>query len=104
MQQSTAGIKGRVKHYKYKKPGDSFRVFPNLLSEIQITGPLQCVVSDMTAFCVKDIYLLAHTLYGSLEQRGHNSLSVLQTERQNALTSVDWRIFSNLKIGIRNLG
>jgi len=27
-----------------------YRVFPNLLlSEIQIDGPLQCVVSDMTA-------------------------------------------------------
>ena len=53
----TAGIKSKAKHYKYKKSGDASRVFPNLLlSEMQIDGPLQCVVSDMTAFCVKGIY------------------------------------------------
>ena len=40
------GIKSQAKHYKYKKPGDSYRVFPNLLmTEIQIDGPLQCIVS-----------------------------------------------------------
>ena len=33
------GIKSQAKHYKYKKPGDSYRVFPNLLmTEIQIDG------------------------------------------------------------------
>ncbi len=32
-------------------------MFPNLLlSEMQIDGPLQCVVSDMTAFHVKGVY------------------------------------------------
>ncbi|XME04363.1 IS3 family transposase [Lachnospiraceae bacterium C1.1] len=52
-----AGIKSKAKHYKYKKPGDSGRVFPNLLSaELNIDGPLQCIVSDMTAFYVKGIY------------------------------------------------
>lgn len=52
-----AGIKSRAKHYKYKKPGDLGRVFPNLLSaELNIDGPLQCIVSDMTAFYVKGIY------------------------------------------------
>ena len=52
-----AGIKSKAKHYKYKKPGVPFKIFPNLLmSEIQIDGPLQCVVSDMTAFWVKGIY------------------------------------------------
>lgn len=52
-----AGIKSKAKHYKYKKPGDPDRIFPNLLSaELNIDGPLQCVVSDMTAFYVKDIY------------------------------------------------
>lgn len=52
-----AGIKSKAKHYKYKKPGDPGRVFPNLLSaELNIDGPLQCVVSDMTAFYVKGIY------------------------------------------------
>lgn len=48
-----AGIKSRSKHYRYKKP----RVFPNLLSaELNIDGPLQCIVSDMTAFFVKGVY------------------------------------------------
>ena len=37
------GIKSQAKHYKYKKPGDSYRIFPNLLmKEMQIGGPLQC--------------------------------------------------------------
>lgn len=52
-----AGIKSQSKHYKYKKPGDSGRTYPNLLTaELQITGPLQCIVSDMTAFYVKTKY------------------------------------------------
>ena len=53
----SAGIKSKAKHYKYKKSGDPERVFPNLLSaELNIDGPLQCIVSDMTAFYVKGIY------------------------------------------------
>lgn len=52
-----AGIKSKAKHYKYKKSGNPGRVFPNLLSaELNIDGPLQCIVSDMTAFYVKGIY------------------------------------------------
>ena len=52
-----AGIKIKTKHYRYKKPGDPYRVFPNLLlTEMQIDGPLQCIVSDMTAFSVKGVY------------------------------------------------
>ena len=52
-----AGIKSKAKHYKYKKPGDPYRVFPNLLlSEMQLDGPMQCIVSDMTAFRVKGVY------------------------------------------------
>ena len=53
----TVGIKSNAKHYKYKKPGDPFRIFPNLLlSELKVNGPLECIVSDMTAFYVKGIY------------------------------------------------
>lgn len=53
----SAGIKSKAKHYKYKKSGDPGRVFPNLLpAELNIDGPLQCIVSDMTAFYVKGIY------------------------------------------------
>ena len=52
-----AGIKSNSKHYKYKKPGAPGKIFPNLLmSELQIKGPLECIVSDMTAFWVKGIY------------------------------------------------
>lgn len=52
-----AGIKSKSKHYQYKKPGEPGRIFPNLLiSEMNIDGPMQCVVSDMTAFYVKGVY------------------------------------------------
>lgn len=53
----TAGIVSKSKHYRYKKPGDPFKVYPNLLAAgMNITGPLQCVASDMTAFRLKGIY------------------------------------------------
>ncbi len=53
----TVGIKSKSKHYSYRKPGDPYRVYPNLLlTEMQIDGPMQCIVSDMTAFYVKGIY------------------------------------------------
>lgn len=53
----TAGIASVSKHYRYKKPGDPYRVYPNLLmSGINVSGPLQCIVSDMTAFYLKGIY------------------------------------------------
>lgn len=52
-----AGIKSKSKHYRYKKPGEKDKVYPNLLlSEMNVDGPLQCIVSDMTAFYVKGIY------------------------------------------------
>lgn len=53
----TAGIVSVSKHYRYKKPGDPYRIYPNLLlTGLDITGPLQCVVSDMTAFHLKGSY------------------------------------------------
>ena len=52
-----AGIKSVSKHYKYKKPEDPFRIYPNLLlAGIDIQGPMECVVSDMTVFYVKGTY------------------------------------------------
>lgn len=64
-----AGIK-TVKHYRYKKAGDPARIFPNLLlSEMQIDGPMQCIVSDMTAFYVKGTYYEL-TLYMDLWNNG----------------------------------
>ena len=51
------GIKSNAKHYRYKKPGNPYRVFPNLLmTEMATPGPLQCIVSNMTAFHVKGSY------------------------------------------------
>lgn len=53
----TAGIVSKSKHYRYKKPGDPFKVYPNLLMQgLQVNGPLQCVVSDMTAISFKGVY------------------------------------------------
>ncbi len=53
----TAGIVSVSKHYRYKKPGDPFKVYPNLLlTGLNLNGPLQCVVSDMTAFYMKGVY------------------------------------------------
>ena len=53
----TPGVKSGAEHYKYKKPGNPFKIYPNLLmAEMQIDRPLQCIVSDMTAFYVKGIY------------------------------------------------
>lgn len=52
-----AGIKSQSKHYKYKKAGEPQRIYPNLImAEINVTGPMQCIVSDMTAFRVNGIY------------------------------------------------
>ena len=45
------GLKSQSKHYKYKVPGEPRKTYPNLiLASLRLTGPLQCVVSDMTAF------------------------------------------------------
>lgn len=52
-----AGIKSQSKHYRYKKPGEPKRVYPNLLlAGLQVNGPMQFIVSDMTAFYVHGIY------------------------------------------------
>ena len=52
-----AGIVSQTKHYRYKKPGDPFKVYPNLmLTGLNVDRPLQCIVSDMTAFYLKGIY------------------------------------------------
>ena len=46
-----AGIRSRSKHYRYKAPGEPRKTYPNLvLASLKLTGPMQCVVSDMTAF------------------------------------------------------
>ena len=87
----TAGIKSKAKHYKYKKPGNPYRVFPNLLlSEMQIDGPLQCIVSDMTAFYVKGIYYEL-TLYMDLwnNEIVSHSLSSKRGDRMTYISGLE---------------
>ena len=85
-----AGIKSVSKHYKYKKPGDSFKTYPNLLlAGINIAGPMECVVSDMTAFYVKGIYYEL-TLYMDLwnDELIAHSLSSKRGDRMTYLSSI----------------
>lgn len=51
------GIVSKVRHRHYYKPGERYRIYPNLtLSTLNLTGPMQCIVSDMTAFYFKGRY------------------------------------------------
>ena len=53
----TVGVLSISKHYCYKKPGEPFKVYPNLMATgLNITGLLQCISSDMTAFRLKGVY------------------------------------------------
>lgn len=52
-----AGIKCKAKRYRYHKPGNPYRLYPNLImADLELTGPLQCIASDMTAFYVNGTY------------------------------------------------
>lgn len=55
-----AGIVSVSKHYRYKKSGEEKKYYPNyILSGIAVTGPMQVIVSDMTAFwCNREYYEL----------------------------------------------
>lgn len=86
-----ANIKSQAKRCKYRKPGDPGRVFPNLLlSELQIDGPLQCIVSDMTAFYVKGVYYEL-TLYMDLwnNEIVSHSLSAKRGDRMTYLQGLE---------------
>lgn len=86
-----ADIKSKSRHYKYKKPGKPERVFPNLLlSEMQIDEPLQCIVSDMTAFYVKGIYYEL-TLYMDLwnNEIVSHSLSAKRRDRMTYISGLN---------------
>lgn len=86
-----ADIKSKSRHYKYKKPGKPERVFPNLLlSEMQIDGPLQCIVSDMTAFYVKGVYYEL-TLYMDLwnNEIVSHSLSAKRGDRMTYISGLN---------------
>ena len=61
-----AGIVSMAKHYKYHKPGDDKKVYPNLLlAGLNINRPYECIVSDMTAFYLDNTYFEL-TLYMDL--------------------------------------
>lgn len=65
--------------------------FPNLLmTEIQIDGPLQCIVSDMTAFYVKGIYYEL-TLYMDLwnNEIVSHSLSSKRGDRMTYISGLE---------------
>ena len=86
-----AGIKSRSMHYKYKKAGNPARVFPNLLlSEMQIDGPYQCIVSDMTAFYVKGVYYEL-TLYMDLwnDEIVSHALSAKRGDRMTYISGLE---------------
>ena len=87
----TLGVKSGAKHYKYKKPGNPFKIYPNLLmTEMQIDRPLQCIVSDMTAFRVKGTYYEL-TLYMDLwnnEILSH-SLSAKRGDRMTYISGLN---------------
>ena len=86
-----AGIKSSPKHYRYKKPGEPRKVYPNLiLARIHIDGPMQCIVSDMTAFRVKGTYYEL-TLYMNLwnnEILSH-SLSAKRGDRMTYISGLN---------------
>ena len=47
----TLGIASKTRHHKFFKPRERSRIYPNLLmAGLNISGPLQYIVSDMTAF------------------------------------------------------
>lgn len=86
-----AGVKSSAKHYRYKKPGEPYRVYPNLLmTELQIDGPLQCIVSDMTAFYVKGVYYEL-TLYMDLWNNEiiSHSLSARRGDRMTYISGLN---------------
>lgn len=86
-----AGIKSKSKHYWYKKPGEPRKVYPNLiLAGIDIDGPMQCIVSDMTAFRVKGIYYEL-TLYMDLWNNKilSHSLSAKRGDRMTYISGLN---------------
>lgn len=85
-----AGIKSKSKHYRYKKPGGKGRIYPNLLlSELQVDGPLQCIVSDMTALRMNGTYYEL-TLYMDLwnNEIVSHSLSAKRGDRMTYISGL----------------
>lgn len=86
-----AGIKSKAKRCRYRKEGESLRVFPNLLlAGLQVSAPLQCIVSDMTAFYVKGVYHEL-TLYMDLwnNEIVSHSLSAKRGDRMTYISGLE---------------
>lgn len=86
----TAGIKSESRHYRYRKPGNPYRLYPNMvIADMNLTGPLQCIVSDMTAFYVKGIYYEL-TLYMDLWNNEilTHSLSAKRGDRETYISGL----------------
>ena len=82
------GIVSKAKHYRYTKAGSPFEVYPNLLSQgVNINGPFECVVSDMTAFWFEDKYYEL-TLYMDLWNNEILAYS-LSAKRGDRMTYLD---------------
>jgi len=87
----TAGIKSKSKHYRYKRPGEPRKVYPNLiLAGLSIDGLMQCIVSGMTAFRVKGIYYEL-TLYMDLwnNEIPSHSLSAKRGDRMTYISGLN---------------
>jgi len=84
-----AGITSVCKHYRYKKKDkdELSRFYPNLLmQDMRIDKPLQCIVSDMTAFYFNGTYYEL-TLYMDLWNNEIVS-HALSTKRGDRLTYI----------------
>lgn len=52
-----AGIRSISRRCKYTKPGQKYKIYPNLLlADIAVNNPFEVVVSDMTAFWCNNTY------------------------------------------------
>ena len=52
-----AEIKSKSRRFKYRRPGERNYIYPNLLiNDLNVDGPMQVIVSDMTAFWCQNTY------------------------------------------------
>ena len=88
----TAGIASVSKHYRYKKPGDPYRIYPNLLlTGLDITGPLwnNEILSYSLSSRKGDPMTYIHGLEGLIELKKKNPdlEMVLHTDQGSVYSS-----------------
>lgn len=75
-----AGIRSISRRCKYTKPGQKYKIYPNLLlADISVNEPFKVVVSDMTAFWCNNTYYEL-TLYMDLFNNEIVSYSISTTK------------------------